>query len=323
MDLIYSDNNGVDIGVMQRYYFDLEESTKAGGNTFSIETALKRNVLKLGYYLHIEGTAYGGRIDSVKVDTKNQVIYHSGKTWRGILEGKIIEPDAGADYYVVSGEANEILQQIITKIGLSAFFVAETNLSGLNIARYQFARYIDAYSGIIDMLSRIGAKLKLEWQRGKVVVSAVPIVDYSNEGEISSDLFDFVIEQCTGVPNHMIGLGRGELVERQVVHKFIDEKGEISDKQYYFGMDEISRTFDYPNCESLSELEESTAEELRSASISAKVKITANNLTADIGDKFTATDVYSGITVTQYVINKIVTIENDKIKTNYKVGDTI
>lgn len=323
MDLNFSDANGTDIGALTRYFLDLEESAKAGSNTFQVKTSLEENKLETGYFLYIEGTGYGGKIDSVKIDTKSKTCYHSGRTWRGMFETKVIEPDSGADYYTVSGEGNEVLGQIISKIGLSALFVASEEDSGIDIVDFQFPRYVDAYSGIIQMLSQYGAKLSLMWTAGRVVVAAVPIVDYSKETEISSDLFDFVIELNPTVVNHMIGLGQGELANRQVVHKYLDGAGNVVDVQWYSGTEEIVAVYDYPNCESLSELEEQTAQALLDKAINSKANITANDLNADIGDKFTATEINSGLSATQYVINKIVTIENDSIKTNYKVGDIL
>ena len=324
MDLNHANKNGVDQGALLEYYLDLEESfsSENGDNTFQLECSIASNVVKKEEYIYVEGTEYGGIIDSVKLDTQKGTLYFKGRTWRGILESKIISPETGSDFLVVSGDLNEALSSIIKSVNLTGLFAVPTEMSGITVSNFRF-RYCDAYEGIIKMLSQNGAKLHIEWNKGRVVISAVPIVDFSQEKEISSDLFDFVIEETQHTVNHMIGLGKGELSARQVVHKYIGVDGNITDKQYYFGNDEIMMKYDYPNCESLEELEEKTAEKLLQEAVDSKVKITAYDLQADIGDKFTATDVVSGLSVTQYVVNKIITIRNGTIKINYKVGDIL
>lgn len=321
MELNHANKYGVDQGALVDHYFDLEESTSSDKNTFEIRCAIEANVIQSNEYIYAEGTSYGGIVDSVKIDTKKGVVYHKGRNWRGILGSKIISPDSGSDYYVVSGDLNTILGQLISKIDLADFFVAESTECGIS-SSFKF-RYVDAHTGIIKMFSQVGAKLHIEWKRGKVTLSAIPIVDFSKEKEVSSDLFDFVIELASHQTNHIIGLGKGELSERQVIHKYIDLNGNVSDTQAFTGIDEICKTYEYSNCESLEDLEEKTIETLLEEHIDAKLKITAYDLNADIGDKFTATEINTGISVTQYVVDKIVTIENGVLKINYKVGDTL
>ena len=322
MDINYADKNGIDQGALLNYYLDIEANASSEGNTFEGNCSVESSIIKDGGFIYVEGTEYGGIIDSIKIDTAKKIVYHKGRNWRGVLASKIISPNEGEDYYMVMGDLNTALSQIISRVDLSDFFVVETSPSGIETSAFKF-RYIDAYAGITKMLAQNGAKLYMEWKKGKIHISAVPIVDFSKEKEIGSDLFDFVIEQAfTGV-NHIIGLGRGELAERQVVHKYVDANGNVSDVQSFYGKEEICKVYDYANCESLEELEEKVVEELLSESNTSKIKVSSNNIVADIGDKFTVTDIHTGISVTQYVVNKIITIQNGEIKINYKVGDVV
>ena len=51
---------------------------------------------------HVKYTEYGGRIDGVCVDTGKETVTYSGRTWQGILSKKIVCPDDGQDYLVLS-----------------------------------------------------------------------------------------------------------------------------------------------------------------------------------------------------------------------------
>lgn len=325
MDLIFTNDNLQDVGVVMGGLFDYEASTDKDKCVFELNTTIADNVLALGDYVYISGTEYGGRVDMQKVDTAKGVITSSGRTWRGILGSKILEPPTGQAYYTVTGDLNANLADIIEKIDLDGMFAVDDTVT--TTKTYTFSRYIDAYRGIMSMLSDNGYKLRLIWRDDlhKVMLSAVPIVDYTNASEISSDLFDFIIQKSIAPVNHMIGLGSGELTSRQIVHKYLQQDGTIGDTQYYFDDDEIVAIYNYPNVESLADLERQTTDALKEAiSGTESVEVDSNTeLNADLGDKFTAHDITTGLSITQYVIDKIVNIENDTARISYDVGEAI
>lgn len=316
MDLILMDPDRTEEGVLHSYTLDYEANTDATKCTFQIKNILQNSPLKLGQYWYIDGTEYGGRIDAIKVDTSKNYLYAKGRSWRGMLASKVLIP--AGDYYTVDGDVNDVLMAIVLKIGMSSIFtVPEAKVKNIH---HQFKRYEDAYSGIIDMLAKNGLKLIMYWKDGTCVLTAAEITDWSNEQEMSSDIFDFIIEKNTAAVNHMIGLGRGELSQRQVVHRYTNDKGEITSQQFYFGEDEIIAVNDYPNAESIQELTVNTEDKLKDAAIEDGLKITSNDIEADIGDTFTASERTTGTSTTQQVVSKIATITEDTTKINYKVG---
>lgn len=325
MDLIYSDNSRRDIGVLINFTLDYEESVKSSECTFEIKMPLLKNQLSLGDYFYAEnGDELGGVVDAQEINTSSRIITSTGRTWRGILGSKILQPAEGDDYLTLTGDLNNIINQIVTLIGLDEVFEVSENET---ISKtYKFDRYVDAYSGIIKLLKTFNYKLKIYWDAHEhmTILEAVPITDFSNETEISSDLFDFKIKKTALSTNHMIGLGTGQLSARQVVNKYIQEDGSIGDTPYFIGSNEIVDVYDYSNAESLEDLEEKTIERLRSKSVKDSLEVkNKGNLNADIGDLITATDINTGISVTQYVINKIITIKNDVIAIDYEIGDKI
>ena len=225
MDLIYADERRKDLGVLQSYALDMAYGSDENDFTCSVDR--RDHCCGKGYFIYVEGEEYGGIVDSIRVDTESDEIRYLGRTWHGILEKKVICPEEGNDYLVLAGEANEVLQEIIDRIGLSSLFPASTEDSGIDIVAYQMDRYCYAYSGIKKMLKEFHAKLQIRWCNGMIVLSAEPRYDYSQDEEFDTSQVDFTLQKNFRPVNHMICLGQGDLKERAVIHIFTDEYGGI------------------------------------------------------------------------------------------------
>lgn len=321
MDLIYTDINYVETGVLTHFTMEHEEASEEGKNTFEVKASMDIP-LQLGSLIYAEGTEYGGRITKIVTDTSSSKTTCSGITWRGMLEEKVLKPNAGEDYLIVSGDLNEIIGTLIARCNISAFFIASNKTTKI-ISNFKMDRYISLFGGLQKMLSKNGYKMQLTATDGKILLEAVKIVDFEETTEINSDLFSFKLTRQKYTTNHLIALGSGELSERVVVDKYIQADGSVGDVQYYFGVEEVAETYEVSNEESAEELNKKAAEELEKKAKKDGLSITAYNLNADIGDKITATDLKQNISVTQYVVDKIVTINDNLIKNQYKVGDTL
>lgn len=320
MDLIYTDENREDLGVLFDYSFDLAFGSSE--NDFELKTSTANHILKEGYFLYMEGTEYGGVVDNIKVKTKSKELIYGGRTYHGILESKIIEPNEGEDYLIVSGEANEILAQMIERLQLTDMFKASEEVSNITINNYKFNRYVAGYSGIKAMLNSVGAKLHITFENGYVVLSALPIVDYSKDDEFDTDQIKFDIEKYYHPTNHLICLGKGELAERQVIHLYSDTEGNISKTQTQFGLNERTETYDYSSVESIEELESSGIEKFKELLNDGKVQMQLDaSQEYDIDDIVGAKEFVTGITMSKAIVKKIVTINKGIIKVENKVGE--
>lgn len=319
MDLIYADKDGIDVGVVLHYNLDNEISIEGEECSFVLDMPIDEDVLYNCRFIYIDDTEYGGIIDLQTIDTAKKTMKLSGRTWRGILYSKIVEPADGQSHYIVTGDVNAVLSELIEKIGLAELFVVDTEPLGIDIF-YQFDRYVDAYSGINKMLSQVGMKPMLRWVNGKVRLYVEEIQYFDDTNAITSDLFDFQITTAKNSVNHMIGLGSGELEERMIVHKYIQADGTIGDVQHYFGVDEYVAVYDKGNAKTIEDLEIGTIEALEKTAQEDQIKVNSYDLECDLGDKFTAHDIYTGIVVEQYVTNKIVVISDNIAKISYKVG---
>lgn len=342
MDLIYTDANMIDIGVLLDYQFDLAFGQDE--NDFECTISTNDHCCDAGYYLHIEGTEYGGIIDNIEVDTEGNRIVYSGRTWHGILGSRIILPlqkdeassgsvtvktvdSDGASlvdkYLVISGDANHCIKFILKRLNLSALFTGSEEAADVLIQNFQFNRYTDAYSGLVKMLDSVKMRLHVEYLNGQVVVSAIEKYDYTTDEEFDSSMVELDLKKRFKTVNHLICLGSGELENRMVVHLYADADGNISQTQTQTGMDEYVGVYDFPSVESEEELFSGGVERLKELWQPDELVINMDD-TSDfynVGDRVGATDDITGLSVSGNIQKKIVTIENNQINISYKVGE--
>lgn len=320
MDLIYTNAALVDQGVLSAYSFDLSYGAKE--NDFEISLGAGEPVLEFGAMIYMEGTEYGGTIDAMNTSTESETITYKGRTWHGMLNSKVVQPDTGADYLIVSGDANEIIAMLIERLGLGSLFAAEEEPSGVNISKYQFHRYCLAYDGLRDMLADNGAKLKIVWENRYVKLYAEPISDFTDD-PVDGDTATLTVEQYGQKVNHLVCLGSGNLAQREVLHLYADQFGQIIDTPYYTGLDEVMDVYDYGNAESSEELRKegiTHIKELRQADNAQISVLETDGLAYDIGDIVGAKDTRTGVSVAAAVAQKIVRISNGAVSTEYQTG---
>lgn len=321
MDLIYTNSAHEDIGVLQDFTFDLAFGSDE--NDFELTVDKNNNHCEMNSVVYFEGTEYGGIIDGMKVTTKNDNVVYNGRTWHGILGTKIIEPDAGQSYLIVSGEANSVISSILERIGLSDMFVAYEEDSGIVVNNYKFERYIDAYSGIVKMLDTVSGKIRMVFADGKVLVSALPVVDYSQDEQFDNDTVELEITKTHNFTNHLICLGSGELTERQVIHLFADADGNVSENQTFFGVDERVGVYDYSSAKDEEDLKKNGIKKLEEGANAGKVSVNfkeERNI-YDVGDIVGAKEIVTNTFLKRKITKKIVKFQKGTTKIEYKVGE--
>ena len=277
-----------------------------------------------GSRIYIPDTEYGGLFKRLETSTKNGTIAAGGYTWRGMLQNKIICPLSGQDYATDSGELNQILHSRVSA-AFPGLFVGSSQSTGVTVT-YQYNRYATLYDGLKAMLKSVGYRMEISYNAatGKVVVGAVPIVDYSSEIEYSSDMnanYEMTME-ATGV-NHLICLGQGELRDRTVVHLYVDGNGNISQTQTYFGTEEIADVYDYAGA-SRDDLIQSGTQQLKDVRSDNQFRIDLESVRdVAIGDIVGCRDYVTGMRMTAPITTKIVTWRDGFEKTEYKLSDDV
>lgn len=320
MDLIYATDRKEDVGVMQNYTFDLAYGIDE--NNFELTTNINNHVCKTGYILYIENTEYGGVIDKIRVATESEQLVYKGRSWHGILESKVLEPDQNEDYLICDGEAHSVLASLINRMGLSDLFKASEDDSEIYIQSYKMNRYVKGYCGIRKMLNSFNAKLKINFQDGFVILSAERLVDYSQDDEFDSSQINFDIEKNYKPINHMICLGKGDLAQRKVIHLYTDTNGNISHVQTQFGMDEVTEIYENVNAESDEELENGGIENLLESWNADSLQVNFDSTRIyDIGDIVGARENTTGIFIARPIEKKIITIKDGIVIISHKVGE--
>lgn len=274
--------------------------------------------------IYIPGTEYGGLYKRLESDTKNNSVAVGGLTWRGMLQKKIISPPSGQDYATDSGELNAILGARVSA-AFPGLFVGSSESTGITVS-FQYQRYVTMYDGLKALLKSVGYKMQIEYDQvlRKVVVSAVPIVDYSSEIEYSSDMsadYSMTIDR-TGI-NHLVCLGSGELRNRIVVHLYVDGNGVISQTQTFFGENEIAEVYDYAGA-SRDDLIQSGVDQLKGELNLNEFRIELESeREVAVGDIVGSRDYITGYTVTAPITTKIVKFEDGFVNIEYKLSSDV
>ena len=311
--LIYTDSAHVDAGAIQTFEMDLA----FGADEQDFEVAFSKPVLTGGELLYIDGTEYGGVVDVITHSTETESVIYRGRTWHGMLAGKIVKPPANADYYTLSGDANACIRSLLSKVGLTDVLTGRTTSAGITV-NYQFERFCNAYDGILKMLASADAVLRIERHDGITELWAEPRVTITDEAD--SDLMDFAITDSVRVPNHLVCAGEGELQQRVVVDLYADSSGNVSQTQSLTGVDEIAVLYNYNNADAAELIAEGT-KELQSYQLGGGADLQVNNKGDwHVGDLIQVRDNNSGLVITSTIAKKIVKVKDGILSVDYEVG---
>ncbi len=327
--LILADQNLRDIKPVMDADIDIAVGTDENDYEIKIRRDRWDECYAYGNIFYIKNTEFGGIIGRKKANTAEDTISLYGRTWRGMLDKKIIRPPSGQDYRKVSGELNTVLNTIVTE-QFGDYFVVSQNDTGVSVTNYQFDRYCTLSSGIVKMLKSVGHRLQIKYiqqergQPGYVELSAVQIVDYSERIELSQDSrLNFVFDETKNGVNHLICLGKGELQERQVVDLYVGKSGSIGKTQYYTGIQEVAETYEDTSSES-DELEEKGREKLQELmdSTSFSMDVESLGIEVEIGDIIGGRDYVTGMYAAKPIAKKIYKVSGGTASLEYEIeGD--
>ena len=319
IDLVYTDRNGIEQGIINAYGLDLAYGSDE--NDFELTLPIDKQ-LDMRSFVYLDGTEWGGIVRGGKESTldENPVYVATGKTWHGILASTFVCPASGEDYVTVSGEANAVLGSVLEYVGLADVFDASSEDSGIEVS-HRFERFTDCYSGIRKMLNASGAKLKIDKQPGcKPTLYAAPISSYVDTDEACR--YGYKIEWGTPV-NHLICLGKGELSERTVIHLYADSSGNVSRTQTLFGLDEVQEVYDYSSAEESDLIEDGTAKLLEMQETQSCNLSLPEDAAFDVDDVVGVVSEGSGRAITSSVAKVIVKIGEDGIpQITNEIGET-
>lgn len=272
-----------------------------------------------------ENTEYGGLIRNINPVTEDHIVKLTGPTWRGILNQRAINP-ASNTHITLQGDANAVLSQYITSLGLSEIYTVSSSNSGV-ILNYQVplqSMLLDAFSAALDA---VGARLDIKYKmgdpngKGFVLLEVKPVIDHSEtieigeDGNVKLDILDYQ----NGV-NHLICYGKGELADRQRVDLYAWSDGSIQKTAYYTGIDLIEQYYEDTSAETVQELEESGREKFLDLMNYKQLKISVSDMDLELGDIVGGRERITGIYMTSPVVRKIVSVTGKgRVSIDYKL----
>lgn len=319
--VILADSTGEELRAMSFDTYDFDLNDKKADFEISMLLSDWQDIPN-GARIFIPGTEFGGLFSRLETDTKTRTIAAGGFTWRGMLRNRVIIPPSGEDYATDTGDINDIIRARVEEAYDGLFTGAAP--AGVTV-NYQYKRYCTLYDGLTDMLATVGYKPRIKYNQElkRVVVDAVPIVDYSKLVEFSSDMTaDYHVIQDRGGVNHLICLGVGQLAERTVVHLYTDRYGNISQTQTFTGTDEIVQVYDYSSADE-AQLITSGTDQLKMLRARNDLSMDVDGQSFEIGDIVGGRDYITGITMRAKVIGILRQSKNGIETTEYTISDVM
>lgn len=313
--LIVTDAARRDLGAVSDFELDLA----FGEDEQDFEASFDEPVLSGGELVYLDGTEYGGIVDEVCGDTASTTTTYRGRTWHGILEGKVIRPDAGQDYLTLTGDLNRCIAALVSRMGLSGLFSARASACGISASGYRPERYCQGYTGLRRLCRDHGAKLMMSRHDGSIEIWAERAETHSDE--LDSDLMDFGTTAMARCVNHLVCLGQGELRNRVVVDLYADSRGRISQTQTLEGADERAEVYDYTSADRATLVEEGT-KRLRELQTGGSVTVEVDSSHDwHVGDWVEGRDNRLGTVVTAEIAKKVVKVSSGVLTASYEVAD--
>lgn len=326
------------VSSFEKAEFMLSKEPKLDQNDFEIQLSIeewKKSPINIGDWLYIPETEWGGRVE--KMEHIARSIKITGVNFRYFIGRNVIHPKYNnvtkkRDAYLeVLGEANGVLKTIQENTVLISFSeivgVSKTDTGNQISGKF---RYIDFLSGVVEMLDGYGMRLRVAHSYGpeSIVIGAEVLSDYS---EIFNQDFNIEIDSSvdeTNEVNFMIGLGKGELSDRQIVYMLRKKDGtieEVPNNLSQIKFDGVVKQFvlDEPNIETLAQLREKMYEkfdELKNKN-TINLNFSSDEYELNLGDIVGGIDEMTGLSLKKEIIQKVLTIDSKSRKITYKVGD--
>lgn len=324
MDLIYTDSNFIEKGYLKNADLDLDIGKySVSSNDFELTLNEKDRdpPFSDGSLFYSEGTEFGGIVDHLKVNTESNSITFKGYTFRGFLQKEYIQPPEGSAYLTLKGDANQCLNTLIENRFGNLYTVDDIGSSGITV-NYQI-RDLNLLDAIERMLSNSNAKLEIRHMTdGKVHLKAVLIKDLSNTIQYDESYkLSMVVEAQKKPYNHILALGKGELLDRLRVNLYLQSDGTWSTSETNQGMDRTTYKYEDTNEEEQDKLIEKATEKIASENGTDTLSISFDADNANLFDIVSAKESITGISFKEQITQKILKISGSSIDISYKVGE--
>lgn len=325
LEYIYTDANYNELGYLTHTDADIEIGKYGvSKNDFELTLSLEDRdpLFTVGSLFYKEDTEIGGAIQRLKVNTSDNTIALIGPTFRGLLEKEFVQPPAGSAYLTLNGEANACINVLIGDRFDGLFVVDNIGASNINV-RYD-VRDINLLHALDKSLGASNARLCIRHRvDGKIHLYAEKINDLSDTLQYDNDYqIDMTVKTESKPYNHVLCLGKGELLNRLRVNLYLQDDGSWSESnQVYTGLERKTYKHEDVNVESRDELTKNAIEKVAEANESDTLEISFDADNAELFDIVGAKENITGISFKEPITQKIIKISDGDISISYKVGD--
>lgn len=318
LDIVLADPDGRDVGVLDGCTLETSYGVSDNSTNDFVLTCPEGTVVTAGSRVYVEGGEYGGIADGADYDTGERTVRYRGRSWHGVLAGKVLCPPEGSSHLELEGDANACIGEIVSMAGLDGLFRAAPGESGIRVS-YRFARFVDAWRGLAAMLESAGARPRVSFDGTRVTVGAEPVASIAGE-EWDADTSDVSMSVSWRPVNHLVCAGEGESQERAVVHLYADEDGNVSQTQTLFGADERAELYSYTTADE-DQLVENGTERLLELQEEDACSVVVGAGAYGIGDFAIANNPTTGESVIAPIVDITATVKNGCVSIDYSAGE--
>lgn len=325
LEYIYTDPNYNELGYLAHFDADIELGKyDVSKNDFELTLSLEDRdpLFTVGSLFYKENTEVGGVIQRLKVNTSDNTMALIGPTFRGLLEKEYVQPPAGSAYLTLNGEANACINTLIGDRFDGLFVVDNIGASNINV-KYD-VRDINLLQALEKALGASNARLCIRHRTdGKVHLYAEKINDLSDTLQYDNDYqIDMIVKTESKPYNHILCLGKGELLNRLRVNLYLQSDGSWSEtNQTYKGFNRKTYKHEDVNVENRTELIKNATEKVAEANESNTLEISFDADDAELFDIVGAKENVTDISFKEPITQKIIKISDGDISISYKVGD--
>ena len=325
LEYIYTDANYNELGYLAHFDADIEIGKyDVSKNDFELTLSLEDRdpLFTVGSLFYKENTEIGGVIQQLKINTSDNTITMIGPTFRGLLEKEFVQPPNGSAYLNLNAEANTSINTLIGDRFDSLFTVDNVGASNINI-KYD-VRDINLLQALEKALGASNARLCIRHRvDGKIHLYAEKINDLSDTLQYDNDYqIDMTVKTETKPYNHIIALGKGELLDRLRINLYLQSDGSWSESnETYTGLSRKTYKHEDANVEDRAELIKNAIEKVADANESNTLDISFDADNAELFDIVGAKENITGISFKEPITQKIIKISDDDLSISYKVGD--
>lgn len=321
LELIYADEGFREqcrINEFRQFDAVIGQSTEAGDNDWMLELPVqvwqKLNV-QTGQYIYIPESEWGGPVERVRYSSGDDSVRLYGTCWRGLLARHAVCPPEGETHAVFADcDANDLLRALLGDWQSNVFCVNDGQSGVVCSGKVRYDTLLEAAYSLIEAAN---GRLCVNFSQGMAQLRAEKRRDRRDEVELSQEYESSIISEIKSDEyNHIIALGRGEMINRTVVERWLLPDGRVTDdgEEAARLLGSISTLiYDYPAAEDDSKLASDAKRKLLSHAGGSSMEITVNELLSDLEltDIVSVRDNVTGMTSALQVWEKNLNITAD------------